>query len=120
MSLAQPNATENARHVALLARCVHESSASKGCSVQSAETGPGYEEREDQRADGAEDLRAECDGDGVGGLDYVRGKDEEVGYVCQDVAEDDEGERGVNYAGEVARGVFEFGGYVVDLGVLVP
>lgn len=47
----------------------------------------------------------------------MRGQHEEVGYVGEDVAEDYEGEGGVDYAGEVAGRVLELGGYVVDLEV---
>lgn len=60
-------------------------------------------------------MASESDGYGVGGLDDAGGEDEEVGYVCEDVAQDDEGKRGVDDAGEVSGGVLEFGGYIVDL-----
>ena len=111
----QPNGPEEGRHVALLPRGVDEAARGEGCGVEGAEAAPRDEEGEDESARGAEDLQSEGDGDGVGGLDDVGGEDEEVGYVGEDVAEDDEGEGGVDDAREVAGGVLELGGYVVDL-----
>lgn len=60
-------------------------------------------------------MRTECDCDGVGGLDDGGRQNEEVGDVGEDVAEDDEREGRVDYAGEVSGGVLELSGYVVDL-----
>lgn len=64
-------------------------------------------------------MGAEGYGDGVGGFDDGGGEDEEVGYVGEDVAQDDKGEGGVDDAGKIACGVLELGGHVVDLVLLV-
>jgi len=45
------------------------------------------------------------DGDGVGGGDDGVGEDEDVGDAGGEVGEDDEGHRGVDDSGKVARGV---------------
>ena len=58
---------------------------------------------------------SERDGDGGGGGDGVKGEDEDVGDVSEEVGEDDEGHGGVDYAGEIAVRVQEFAGYVVSL-----
>ncbi|OSS47955.1 hypothetical protein B5807_06592 [Epicoccum nigrum] len=113
--LAQPDGAEERRHVALLPRGVDEPPGSERRGVERAEAASRDEEGEDQGASRAEDLEPEGDGDGVGGLDDVGGEDEEVGDVGEDVAEDHEGERGVDDAGEVAGGVLEFGGYVAHI-----
>ena len=115
MFFPQADGAEERGHVAFFARGVDEAPGGEGGGVEGAEAAPRDEEGEDERPRGPEDLQAEGDGDGVGGFDDVGGEDEEVGYVGEDVAEDDEGEGGVDDAGEVAGGVFEFGGYVVDL-----
>lgn len=57
----------------------------------------------------------ECHGNGVGRVDYGCWEDEEVRHVGEKVGEYDEGKGGVDYAGEVARWVYELASYVVDL-----
>lgn len=64
-------------------------------------------------------MRSKSHGDGVGGFDDGGREDEEVGYVGEDVAEDDEGEGCVDNAGEILGGVLELGSHVVDLMLLV-
>lgn len=117
MRFAQSNRSEEGWQVAFFAGCVDQAPGCEGCCIECAEAGSRDEEGENERANGAEDLAAESHGDGVGGLDDVRGQHEEVGYVGEDVAENYEGEGGVDYAGEVAGGVFELGRYIVDLEV---
>lgn len=61
---------------------------------------------------------AECYGYGVGGVNYCGWEDEEVGDVGEEVGYYYEGEGGVDYAWEIAGGVYEFACYVVDLFIL--
>jgi hypothetical protein len=92
---AESNAAEEGGEVAFFSCGVDQSAGCEGCGVEGAEAGAGDEKGEDEGAGWAEDLGAECDGYCVGGVDDGGGEDQEVGYVGEDIAEDDEWERGV-------------------------
>jgi len=87
---------------------VDEPAGGERRSVQSAEAGEGDDDGEEEGTEGPEDDGAEVHGDGICGGDGGGGKDEDVGYVGEEVGGDDEGHGGMDDAGEVAMGVEEF------------
>ena len=110
-----PDPPQRRRQEAFLSSGVDEPSGGEGCGVESAEAGRGDDEGEEERAQRAEDPRAEGDGDCVGGGDEGEREHEDVGDVGEQVGGDDEGHGGVDDAGEIAGRVEEFAGDEVGL-----
>lgn len=79
--LSKTYVTENAGQIALLASGVHEAAGCECRCVQCSKAGSGDKQSEDEGTSGSKDLRAKSNGDGIGGLNDRRGKDEKVGYV---------------------------------------
>ena len=98
---------ERAGQEALLAGGVDEAARGEGRGVEGAEAGEGDGNGEGEGAEGPEDGEAELHGDRVGGGDGGGGEDEDVGHVGEEVGQDHERHRGVDDAGEVARGADE-------------
>lgn len=112
---AAANAPKELRNVAFLAGNVDEAAACEGRGVESTEAGGTDNEGEDQRANGAKDFGAENDGHGIGRVNSVQGKDEEVSNVGQDVAQNDEGHGCVNDPWKVSTGIAKFTNHIIGL-----
>ena len=106
---------EHAGQEALLAGGVDEPAGGEGRGVEGAEAGEGDGDGEAEGAQGAEDGGAELHRDRVRRGDGRGGEDEDVGDVGEEVGQDDERHRGVDDAGEVARGADELADDVVGL-----
>lgn len=79
---------EESREKPFLAGGVDEPSAGESRGVQGAEAAGADAHREDEGPDGAEDGGTKLHGDGGGGRDGVRGKDEDISHIGEEIGED--------------------------------